>query len=205
MRREKWNEYFYCYETPQQQRGKMREENEMSKIGTQKEKAREKEREKEKKREKEMGWNSRQKEKWSHFFHTKQNKSFLIWEGTKKEKKKPNNKTHTNPHNQNTTHTSFGFFFTLLSPTHNKVSIWKLNSHQLQYNPFLSQQGKKNWFCFCFFFVFGFRYRKLLNFCFVFCICFRFKELVMVVWCWVFVGDGVDGGVGLRTWGVNVE
>jgi hypothetical protein len=29
--------------------------------------------------------------------------------------------------------------------------------------------------------------------------------LVMVVWWWVFVGDGVDGGVGLRTWGVNVE
>jgi hypothetical protein len=24
-------------------------------------------------------------------------------------------------------------------------------------------------------------------------------------WWWVFVGDGVDGGVGLRTWGVNVE
>ncbi len=98
-----------------------------------------------------MGWNSRQKEKWTHFFHTKQNKSFLIWKGTKK--KKPNNKTHTNPHNQNTTHTSFCFFFTLLSPTHNKFSIWKLNSHQLQHNPFLSQQGKKNWFCFFFLFL----------------------------------------------------
>jgi hypothetical protein len=46
MKREKWNEYFYYYETTQQQRGKMRGENEMSKIGSQ---------EREREREKEMG------------------------------------------------------------------------------------------------------------------------------------------------------
>jgi hypothetical protein len=45
---------FFYYETPQQQRGKMRGQNEMSIIGTQKEKkAREKEREKERERERE--------------------------------------------------------------------------------------------------------------------------------------------------------
>lgn len=52
MKREKWNEYFYCYETPQQQRGKMIGENEMSKIVNPKTKSkRERERGREKERE----------------------------------------------------------------------------------------------------------------------------------------------------------